>query len=579
MVTASAPTLLGPPRLWRVARPYLPSLVTVVTVAAMALVTWHVGQADGETLYPLWLDLVIVAGLVASGLAARQSGRPRRAWLPLVLAGWGWVPLVLAPTANSWVFTLALVGALWWVGPLVQSIVGYPNGRLTSLPGRAAVVLAWFHGTVLQLLAVMFVIRRDVLDIPENHLKVAGSHTVFHGIDALRDVLPPTISALAILAIVLRWRRWSVGQRVRFAPVLSVSVALFTVLVAVQVASDPALVEDLLAAEQIVLALLALAFVAGFVTDLAASLAAGRLVVDSASRSSDLRSTIAETLRDPLVEVTTETGDAVDTPGRRAVALSLEDRQVGTLLVDEQIDHDPHLLAAASRLAALVLDRERLAAEAETHLAEVEASRSRIVEAVDRERHRIERNLHDGAQQRLIGIALYLGSARDGAQDPALREMLDTAIGHARSALTELRELARGLHPAVLTEAGLPAALRELARGAAVPTGVTCEGIDDHRDLGPVGVAIFYVVSEALANVAKYAEATETRISVRATDDEVVVEVADDGRGGADVGKGSGLVGLADRVAAAGGDLLVASPRGGGTTVRARFVRDHPEHG
>jgi signal transduction histidine kinase len=200
---------------------------------------------------------------------------------------------------------------------------------------------------------------------------------------------------------------------------------------------------------------------------------------------------------------------------------------------------------------------------------ELHASRARIVEAGDAARRKLERDLHDGAQSRLVALALLLRSARKraGDGDPGLAALLDEAQAELKTSLDELRELARGIHPAVLTERGLEPALQALASRAPVP--VTLEAQTATRLPGPVESAAYFVVSEALANVAKYAQATHATVAVRQVNGSVSVEVVDDGVGGADLASGSGLRGLEDRLAALDGTLSLDSPAGRGTRLRA----------
>jgi PAS domain S-box-containing protein len=213
----------------------------------------------------------------------------------------------------------------------------------------------------------------------------------------------------------------------------------------------------------------------------------------------------------------------------------------------------------------------RLNAELRDRLEELAASRARIVTAGDVERRRLERNLHDGAQQRLVTLALYLRLALAKVEsDPAAaRAALTEANDELALALDELRELARGLHPAVLTDRGLRAAVEMLAGRAPVP--VEIAEVPDERLPEPVEAAAYYLIAEALTNVAKYAQASAVRVRVAAADGSVAVEVSDDGIGGADPSAGSGLRGLADRVEALGGRLEVMSSPGAGTSLRARI--------
>jgi signal transduction histidine kinase len=203
---------------------------------------------------------------------------------------------------------------------------------------------------------------------------------------------------------------------------------------------------------------------------------------------------------------------------------------------------------------------------------ELKASRMRIVAAQDDERRRIERDIHDGVQQRLVALSLALRMAsadlRSGS-DGAMVDALDEAAEEARAALTELRRLARGIHPAVVSEGGLVAALDSLAERSPVPTEVV--GVPSQRLPAPVEVTAYYVVAEALANVAKHARATRVRVSVTRYDAGLRVEVTDDGIGGAMRGAGSGLVGLSDRVAALDGRLQLDSPPGQGTRLWAEI--------
>jgi signal transduction histidine kinase len=197
------------------------------------------------------------------------------------------------------------------------------------------------------------------------------------------------------------------------------------------------------------------------------------------------------------------------------------------------------------------------------------ASRARIVAAGDAERRRLERNLHDGAQQRLIATSLNVRLAARRAQDPELRALLDGAGDELAHALEELRELARGLHPAILSDHGLRAAVEALAQRAPLPVDVDIDL--EERLPKPVEAAAYYVVAEALTNVTKYARASVARVRVHRALGQALVEVADNGIGGADERGGSGLRGLVDRVEALGGRLSIASPAGAGTTVRAEL--------
>jgi PAS domain S-box-containing protein len=199
--------------------------------------------------------------------------------------------------------------------------------------------------------------------------------------------------------------------------------------------------------------------------------------------------------------------------------------------------------------------------------AELAASRARIVAAADEARKKIERDLHDGAQQRLVGLALALALARTRVDDPQAGAMLDEVSHELQLALGELRDLARGIHPAILTDHGLRSALEALASRGAVPVELDVEL--EGRPPAPLEAAAYFIAAEALTNVARYAQASKACIRVAREGGRLVIEVSDDGVGGADAGSGSGLRGLADRVEALGGAFTVASAPGAGTTLRA----------
>ncbi len=218
----------------------------------------------------------------------------------------------------------------------------------------------------------------------------------------------------------------------------------------------------------------------------------------------------------------------------------------------------------------------------ETRLAEVHASRARILDAADRARREIERNLHDGAQQRFVSIALQLQSWAAGQRELSdeARDELAGVLAGLRTGLAELRDLAHGLHPAILTDRGLADALTSLGHRAAVPVDLRVALASDRLPIA-IEAAAYFTVCEALTNVAKYAGATHAWVDVQRRNGQLDIEVGDDGVGGADFHEGSGLQGLRDRIAAVNGTLHVHSPRAAGTVLRARLPLDapaRPEH-
>ena len=232
---------------------------------------------------------------------------------------------------------------------------------------------------------------------------------------------------------------------------------------------------------------------------------------------------------------------------------------------------EPGALREAAAAASLALENARLEVELRARLEALRASRARLVEAGDAERRRLGRDLHDGAQQRLVALMIELQLARERFESdpPGARELVDSAFANAQAAVGELRDLAAGIHPAVLAQRGLDAALESLRTRATFP--VELESELDERLPSPVETAAYFVVAEALTNVAKYASATYARVEVRRENGAAVIDIRDDGVGGAAIGSGTGLSGLIDRVGALDGTLEVESPPGEGTLVRARF--------
>jgi signal transduction histidine kinase len=256
--------------------------------------------------------------------------------------------------------------------------------------------------------------------------------------------------------------------------------------------------------------------------------------------------------------------------GRTWTAVEHEGRRVAAIIHDAELDARPELVRAAAAGSVLALANERLQAELRAHVEEVRASRARIVEASMDARRRLERDLHDGAQQQLVSLSLDLQLIKNRvSSDPDAVALLDASVEKLATALAELRELARGIHPAILSDRGLAAALSALVERSPFP--VYCKVAVEQRLPPAVEAAAYFVVAETLTNVAKYAQAQQASVTIRHGADCIEVEIADDGVGGADATSGSGLRGLEDRVAALDGSLSIHSPAGEGTKVVAKL--------
>jgi signal transduction histidine kinase len=312
----------------------------------------------------------------------------------------------------------------------------------------------------------------------------------------------------------------------------------------------------------------------------------GELVVHlEQTTPTDLRDELAVALEDPTLEVglwLPEQREYVDANGvsievpeegpERAVTLiEHEGEPLAVLVHDPTLRDEPKLVEAVAAAARLALVNARLHAEVRAQLETVQESRARIVTAADEERRRIERDLHDGAQQRLVALALELRSAQrqlDASGDADVERLLASTADELQVAVEELRSLAQGIHPGILTQGGLAHALEALAARAPLP--VTVEATSE-RFPPDVEATAYFVACEALTNVVKHARASRVAIDAHQDDGMLVIDVSDDGNGGAEQGGGTGLRGLTDRVEARGGRLVVESVPGAGTRVRGEI--------
>jgi signal transduction histidine kinase len=487
----------------------------------------------------------------------------------------------------------------WLAAPIFGHLaLSYPSGRLRYGLDRALVAIAYTLAAAYGLAAVLFFDPRPQWDgtitwfehhaAPITHLpgsEAAGLPDAFD-----RSVLP--LAVLFIALLIRKLARSTPGGRRVVLP-LTVAAGFVAVQYVVQFAilggpvnsystRHPVWFWIVTAAELAV----PVALAAGLLWGRRARAGVADLVVElERTPPGAIRDALARRLGDPTLELALwlpERRSYVDASGRpfelpapgadRGVTvLGPPDAPVAALVHDPVLLERRALLASAGAAARLALENERLQAELRAQLTELRASRARIVTAGDEERRRLERDLHDGAQQRLLslGLALQLARAKLGPDANGAGELLAEADAELRAALDELRELGRGIHPAVLTEQGLGPALRSLAARSPVP--VTIAAAPDRRLPAPTEAAAYFLVSEALANVAKYAQASRVRVGVAVLDGRVVVDVDDDGTGGADPSRGSGLRGLADRVQALDGRLELESPPGSGTRLHAEI--------
>ena len=530
---------------------------------------------------------VVGLSFMVAGIAAWQRWPASRLGLLFTIAGYLYlVPYILVNLANP---------AAWTIGNLSEGISGaalahlglaWPGGRLRSRFECGVVVANYVQNIAFNTAATMFwnpAFSGCNASCPANVLLIGnGSRPTLNTLDTTEALVGLVITGIVLTLIVRHWRSARGWSRRAMIPLLWIAPA---------VGAENILTGNLFHFSALVTyALLPLVLLAGpalfVISTVRARTAGGALgtaIVDLEPGASPgrLRDALARALGDSTLQLAFRlpdgagyldtSGQVVDparpAPGR--VVTPVTEASGAVLVHDAGLDQAPQLVRLTAAAASMALEHARLQAEVQAQLEQVRASRARIVEAGDAERRRLERDLHDGAQQRLVTLSLALGMARDRAAeaDPELGSLIESASKEAREALTELRELARGIHPAVLTETGLTGAVQALVERSPVATTITA--VPDGRFPAAIEATAYFVVSEALANVAKHARADGAQVMIRKFPGRLLVEVSDDGTGGARSEGGSGLRGLADRVASVGGVLRVDSPSGGGTRLEA----------
>jgi signal transduction histidine kinase len=576
-VTRASPR---PAVLWAIA---LAGCAAAAAAGVLALTSDHVSEPGVRATLVVW----VVLPYVLAGVAAWWR-RPESRFGPLMVAAGFAFFLSNLSTANVAVpYTIGIAFDLLPAVLFLHVFLAFPSGRLEGWFDRALVAVGYFVAFGLQLVGMALGGFG-----PDNLLELTAEP------DAAFSLLRVQLVALSACVLVgvgvLAVRRLGSGPPLRRSLALLVdSFALGLLMIALLFLSaafgwieGQSTFETIRRITFFVIGLAPLAFLIALLHARLARSTVGDLFVELRAdpAPAELRDALARALRDPsltLLYWLPEFGSYAD-PDGRAVALpdegagrvtTLIDREgarVAALIHDPALKDEPELLAAVTAAAGIALENARLHVDLRARLEELAGSRARVIEAGQKERQRLERNLHDGAQQRLIALSLELGLLeRQLAGDPAALRRLDDAQREITLSLEELRAVARGIHPAVLTGHGLAIALEQVAARASVPVRLKVE--IEGRLPEQVEVAAYYVVTESLANVAKHAQARTASVEVGRRNDEIVVEVVDDGVGGADSEQGSGLRGLADRVEALGGRLRVWTPLGGGTRVRAEI--------
>jgi signal transduction histidine kinase len=527
-----------------------------------------------------WVVLpFVLAGLIAWWRRPESRFGPLMvaAGFAMFLSGLQWANAALPYTLG---FAFDLVPAVLFL----HVFLAFPGGRLEGRAERVLVAAGYFVAVGLQLAKML------LGDGGPDNLLAAFSD--LSAAQTVLDVQLVTLSAISLAGIgVLIVRRLGPdGRPLRRSVALLVdSFALGLVMVAALLMAaffEWSSFETIRRVTFGVIGLAPVAFLIGLLSARLARSTVGALLVelDADPPPAALSEIFGRALRDPSLSLAywlpqfeswaDLDGKPVELPAEdssQAITLVVRDGvRLAALVHNRSLEDEPELLDAVSAAAGIALQNGRLQADLHARLEELRGSRERVIEAGQKERQRLERNLHDGAQQRLIALSLKLRMLEQRvADDPDARSQLDEARDEIAQSLDELRDVARGIHPAVVSGHGLAVALESLTAGAALPVRLSVDL--DGRVSERLEVAAYYVVSESLANIGKHAEANSATVAVARANGELVVEVIDDGVGGADSERGSGIRGLADRVEALGGRLQVWTPRGGGTRVRAEM--------
>jgi signal transduction histidine kinase len=567
------------------------SVALAVGAAALGIYAYDV-QTDALHSPPHSIATVAVGwSFLLAGLVAWARRPANRIGPLMVLTAFALLARQLRYSDDAFLFTV-----FFMLGDVGYALVGhsalaYPTGRVTDRAERALVIAGYTTVLVLPPLTLLFYDGTSHLigfdPIPRDSLiNVTGNAHAVELLQKTQIVLFFGVLGALFIALVVR-RLWRATPRMRriLAPLLlaAIAVALRAIFECVFTFVNRPFAYDYLFWWQITAFIaLPLALLAGLLRARLARTAVGDLVVElEHAPPAVLRDALARTLGDPTLELAfwlpdrgtyaDAAGRPVELPedGRRAVTRLEDDGEpLAALIHDPSLLDEPKLVRAAGAAARLALENARLQADTRAQLTQVQESRVRIVAAADEERRRIERDLHDGAQQRLVALALQLRTAQrrlgTGETDPAVEALLTSAVAELQVAVDELRELARGVHPAILTEEGLAAALESLGGRSALPLELD---VLEARLPAQVEATAYFVVCEALTNVAKHAHASKAKVFVSRRNGTLAIEVADDGVGGARPENGSGLSGLSDRVEALGGRLRIESPTGGGTRI------------
>ncbi len=556
--------------------------LTAVVVALVDWETYHVLKS------PVELTLFVMVGFafVATGITAWRARPYDNTGRLTVIAGLLWLARGFSFSDNSLAFTIGWMLTVAYFAVLIQVVLGFPLGRLRRSWERWFVggCYVYYIGSAMCELLFADPGLEGIESAPGNLLLIRDDPEVFAAIQGVFGLVDVSIGLFVAGVLVVRWRAGTPAYRSAFAPLWLAGVigtAIAVVLYVINAKSPDALTPWGMYLAYPATALSPLAVVVGLWRYRVARSAVSDVMVEvgSAPLGEGFTNALRRALRDPSLVLwswSPERGRYLDADGKpqkmpdedapsAVTVLERDGVAVGALVHDRSLRDQPQLLAAVRSAATVAMDNQRLQGELEAQLDEVRESRGRIVAAGDAQRRRLERDLHDGAQQRLVAAAILLRRAQRAPDEARMRELLTQGATELESALVELRELARGVYPPVLQERGLGSALTSLAERAPLPVEIvdTLNG----RLPAPIELAAYFIAAEAVANAMKHSSATLVEIFLRCDDGELRVVVSDDGCGGATYTHGGGLSGLIDRASALGGDIALSSPPGSGTVL------------
>lgn len=537
------------------------------------------------------IALLVGWSYVACGLIAWRERPSNPLGLVMLFIGFTWFATFLGAWQSALPFTIGFLFQDVYLAGVAFLILSFPSGHLTRRLDHALFGVAVALTIFLQIGWLLVTPSRQVIctSCPDNLLQVGGNETISNALLDFQRSIGVTVALLAVGVVVLRWWRASVAERRAAAPVLWSSSAIL-ILFAISVINDmlghplgvaPALMRA------VAFAAFPLSVLAVMLQRQLARGAIAGLVVElgEQTRPHDLREALARTLNDPTLGLAywvPATGSYVDADGtpillpkadprRAATLVRRRGEPIAALIHDPALSDNAQLIDSVCAAAGLALENERLQADLRARLAELAGSRARLIEASENERRRLERDLHDGAQQRLVSIAMALGlvDARLQTDPSGAHPVLAEARHELTVALEELRHLSHGIRPSILTERGLAAALEDLATRSALAVTLRLEL--DRRLPDHIESCAYFLVSELLSNISKHAHTRQATVHARIESDVLIIKVCDDGIGGAALGRGTGLRGLTDRVEGLGGRLSLSSPPGRGTAVRAEI--------